>query len=334
MKQAASSVVSGSAQPAVPASTVRTIVELACRAPSIYNTQPWKWRSQPDGVDLHADPSRQLAVADPLGRSMVLSCGTALHHAQVAALALGWQADISRLPDPSDPTLLARIRLTPVPPPPTAAGELAALRDRFTDRRRFTSWPVPPERLERLAEVAEEAGGRAEALTDVTDSFRTNLLIARALHLQSRDAALAEERNQWLGRPGPEGVPLSTVPDRPAPDESHLSRFGLGELADDGRDSGGTDGLVLFYGETDTPLEWLRAGEALSALWLRAVRDGLSVVPLTQVVEVPETRAALVHEVLGRDVVPLIVVRVGWQAISRKGLEPSPRRPLEAVLDA
>ena len=59
-------------------------------------------------------------------------------------------------------------------------------------------------------------------------------------------------------------------------------------------------------------------------MWLAATLDGLSMVPLSQVVEVPETRDALQLEVLGGLARPLIMVRVGWQAISRSQL---PRTP-------
>ena len=68
-------------------------VELACRAPSVHNTQPWAWRLRPDGVDLYADHQRRLSVADPVGRELTISCGAALHHFQVAARAMGWAAD-------------------------------------------------------------------------------------------------------------------------------------------------------------------------------------------------------------------------------------------------
>ena len=74
---------------------VRAVVELACRAPSVHNTQPWIWRTTPYGVDLLADESRHLAVSDPTGRNMVISCGCALHHAQVVAAALGWETRVA-----------------------------------------------------------------------------------------------------------------------------------------------------------------------------------------------------------------------------------------------
>ena len=84
--------------------------------------------------------------------------------------------------------------------------------------------------------------------------------------------------------------------------------------------------------DADDPQAWLRAGEALGQLWLHAMNDGLSVVPLSQVVEVDETRSALHHEVLGGLLHPQLLVRIGWQEIARSTLPRTPRRPLDEVL--
>jgi hypothetical protein len=316
----------------VPTAVARRIILLACQAPSVYNTQPWAWRVRPDGLDLYADHQRRLPVADPTGRELVLSCGAALHHAQVAARALGWEPTVRRSPDPSAPALLAEVRLTPALPPRSAAADIRAVHERSTDRRRFTSWPVPDDRLERLAAEARGWDTDAVAVTDVTDRFRIDLLVGRAHQLQARDPDVLAEQEHWLDRHRGDGVPTATVPDRPAADPSHRSRFGVGSLEDVGRDVEGSDGLVVLCATEDDPAAWLRAGEGLSALWLHAVRQGLSVVPLSQVVEVPETRAALRHEVLGGLAQPLLLLRVGWQAISRSHLVSTPRRPLGDVL--
>src|SRR5690606_32132752 len=60
-------------------------------APSVHNTQPWRWRVFPEWLELYADRSRQLGRADPEGRLMTISCGAALHHARVALAAEGWE---------------------------------------------------------------------------------------------------------------------------------------------------------------------------------------------------------------------------------------------------
>jgi hypothetical protein len=295
-----------SSEPVLSAIIARQLVSLACRAPSVHNTQPWTWRIDPGGISLYADASRQLSLADPDGRNLMISCGAALHHLQVAALARGWSASVSRLPDPADPTLLADVRLSPVNRPAGAVDDVRALKERCTDRRRFTSWPVPDEGLVRLATIASVWGGQGVALTDVAERFQVELLVARAMHLQAHDVAVTEEQEH--------------------------NRFGPDALGDPADDVQGGDGLVVLCATDDTPLARLQTGEGLSALWLHAVREGLSVVPLSQVIDVPETRAALQHGVLGGLVVPMLLVRVGWQAISRSQLETTPRRAVDEVL--
>src|SRR3954467_3269517 len=107
----------------------------ALRAPSILNTQPWRWRLAGNHAELWADRSRQLSGLDPDGNLLLLSCGTALHHAAVALLAGGFVADISRLPDPERPDLVARIRQGASCPADSLL--YAAIYQRRTDRRPF-----------------------------------------------------------------------------------------------------------------------------------------------------------------------------------------------------
>ena len=82
----------------------------------------------------------------------------------------------------------------------------------------------------------------------------------------------------------------------------------------------------------DDQRAWLASGQALSALWLRATRDGLSLVPLSQVVEVPETRSALHYDSFAGMAHAQILLRIGWQEIGRADLPRSPRRPVNDVL--
>lgn len=277
------------------------IVELACRAPSVHNTQPWGWRIGDDLIELYADRSRQLVVADPSGRNLMLSCGAALHHARVAAASLAYDAVVTRHPDPERPDLLARLDLTRTQREPGISGELHVLLARRTDRRRFTSWPVLEEHLQALTHGLGHRGVQAVPLTSVADRVRVGVLVDRAGSVQEHDGRYAAEERRWS------------------------ERAVSGPLAS-------SDGLVALCTVDDGPEAWLAAGEALSELWLRAGRDGLSVVPMSQVVEVEETRRVLHHEVLGGLVAPQLLLRLGWQEISRSDLPATPRRPLGEVL--
>ena len=84
-------------------------VELACRAPSLHNSQPWRWVASSTGVDLFVDPHRTVTSTDPSGREAIISCGAALHHFQVAMSADGWATNVEAFPNPNDLDHLASV---------------------------------------------------------------------------------------------------------------------------------------------------------------------------------------------------------------------------------
>ena len=190
-------------------------------------------------------------------------------------------------------------------PRPEAVAELRALELRTTDRQRFTDWPIPEERLRKVAASVTQDGVRGIALTDVADRFRVELLVSAALATQADDEDLAAEQRVWLDHSNRDGVPTRAVPRRRrAPPQPavplHARRVAPGP--DRRRPAPvqiGSDGLIVIGTDTDDRVAWLRAGEALSQLWLHATTDALAVVPLSQVVEVEETRRSLRFEVLG-----------------------------------
>src|SRR5215468_4549309 len=73
------------------------VVGEAVWAPSVHNTQPWWFRADRSGISLYADPARQLAVADPAGREMLISCGAALFTARLALRAAGYAPQVQVL---------------------------------------------------------------------------------------------------------------------------------------------------------------------------------------------------------------------------------------------
>jgi len=314
---------------------VRRIVELGCRAPSVHNTQPWRWRIDGQRIELRADRSRQLSVSDPDGRNLTISCGAALHHIQVAAAGLGRLALVERLPDPLDPDLLAVIDVAEQrAATPADVDLLEALDQRVTDRRRFTSWPVPPERLADLASLAQRWAARVLPLTGSAARATVERLVDEAIGAQQLDPRFAAEQERWIARSTVDGVPPSALPQQTHPTERRdrferrtepVPAHGVVEA---------TDGILAICTAHDTPLAWLDAGETLSALWLRATQAGFSLVPLSQVIEVEETRSALILNVFFEMAKPQLLVRIGWQEVTRTSLPRTPRRPLDEVVDA
>ena len=311
------------------------ILALTCRAPSVHNTQPWLWRLQGERLDLLADVSRQLVHADPDGRDLLLSCGAVLQHLQVVAAGFGWSARVRRLPNPAQPRLLAAIRFSPSARSAHAAAALRAVATRQTDRRRFTSWPVPAERLHSLAATGSQWG--AQVLPVGGESVRTQLrrLTTQADRIQRQDRGYLHELEAWV-RAGRDGLVAGALPshDSPVgPANTVNRRFPPGTLADPpARVEASGDGMLLVCTSADDPISRVRAGEAMSAVWLRATEEHLAVVPLSQAVEVDQTRSEIRQAILGNLAHPQILMRVGWLPVARSEAPRTPRRDLSEVL--
>jgi nitroreductase len=325
----------------------RAAVQIARRAPSVHNTQPWRWTAFDGGLRLHADRSRQLPMIDEDGRDLLLSCGAALHHARIAGLALGCAVEVTRRPDPADPDHLADL-VFGGPAPATAAQALvAATAVRRTDRRPFQPEPVPGRLLDAVA-----AAVRAERVdcTVLRDGRRGEVIgaLAHADTVRRRNPNYADELLDWARRhlapvpqPTPESVPeslsesLAEAPLGPLPavfaPDLPGDRIGGGELSGPPPPDDAAVLAVLSTRE-DGPVDWLRTGEALSAGLLTATVGGLASCVLSQVNEVKVVRDLVREVALGGHGHPHLVLRLGWP--TRIEFPAEPRRPRRRAEDA
>lgn len=309
------------------AGTIRTALTLASRAPSVHNTQPWRWRVDAASLQLYADPARQLPNTDPEGRDLILSCGTALHHCVAAFAAVGWRSRVSRLPNAGDPAHLATIELSPQPADFVDIALAAAIPRRRTDRRHYSSWPVPTGDIALMAARAARAG---VTLCQVEDIDTLHDIVAESVHDHLTQDYLAE-LTAWSGRYfSVAGVPAHNAP-APDPDAKIPSRLFAGAALPMAPDSSAADdnAVVLALGTRhDDRLAQLRAGEATSVVLLTATSTGLASCPVTEPLETAETREAVRSDIFGDSNYPQMLLRVGWAPINADPLPATPRRDL------
>jgi nitroreductase len=313
------------------AAAIAEAVALAAHAPSVHNTQPWQWRVTSTSLDLFADRTRRLQASDPHGRMLLLSCGATLHHLAVAMGAAGWAADIQRLPDPRQPTHLARITLQPAQADEAMVELAAAITARRSDRRPMSSWPVPEAHIRRLVQLAAEHGALAWCLDP------DQLAVWRALSQRAdRRRALPEYRTElydWTHRPDAagDGIPPANRLSLDHDESQRVNRLPPGDipLAPSGSDDGPRPASLLLATSSDDTLSRLRAGEALSAILLDATRLGLATAIDSQAVEMESTRSVVEHDVLQGSRSPQVLVTVGWPSSA----DPIPTTPRRDVTD-
>lgn len=317
--------------PAGHAPDLQALVQAALLAPSSHNTQPWLFRLAGRTVELLADRTRALPVNDPQDRELTISCGCALFNLRVAAAAAGLGAQVELLPDPTDPDLLARVRVAPAADA-QALGDLgAAVSERRTYRERFAATPVDPQHLRRLADAVAAEGATLTVLEGAGQRLDAAALVAEGDAAQWADPSWRRELAAWM-HPRRRGDGL-TLPALAVPVAQVVVRtfdMGHGVGAKDRQLADESPVLAVLASAGDLPRDWLVAGQALQRLLLAGVRLGLQASYLNQPVQVAALRPRL-QRIAGHAGHAQLLLRLG---VPTRALPPAPRRPLADMLVA
>ena len=319
---------------AVPPDVLATVVELACRAPSLHNSQPWQLSAHDGELRLFLASHQAPHDTDPSGRELILSCGALLDQLRVAAAAAGWQTGVDRFPNPNDLDHLATIRFHPSQMVTEAERARAeAILARRSDRLPFAK-PAGWTHIEPLLRDAVDP--EKATLYVLPDSARAQLAEASRLTETVRryDTSYQAELHWWTAPyDDDEGVPYTALPSTTEPDRVDIDRvFPIG-TQEGQRPAVTSDHAVVavLSADGDDRRDAFGCGEALSAVLLEATMAGLATCPLSHITEVTASRD-IIRGLTGGTNDPQILVRIGVVPASADQLSTTPRRPLAEVL--
>ena len=312
---------------------IKDAVLLACRAPSLHNSQPWRWVAEDNSLQLFADKERVLYATDKSGREALLSCGAVLDHFRVAMAAAGWTANVDRFPNPNNHLHLASIDFSPMEFVTDGHRRRAnAILKRRTDRLPFAE---PPDWDSFESQLRNTITGDAVRLDVIADELRPELVEASELteSLRLYDSSYHAELYWWTGAfEDADGIPHSSLASAA---ESHRVDIGRNFPTPghgDRRFEFGNDHskiLVLSTYDND-PASVLKCGETLSAVLLDATMAGLATCTLTHVTELRASRH-LVARLIGQNTTAQVLIRVGIAPAIEDVPPATPRRPLDDV---
>jgi len=304
------------------------LVAAAARAPSVHNTQPWRFRAGPDAVELWTDPRRKLR-ADPSGREMLISCGAALFGLRLAIRSLGYLPVTQLLPDPARLRLMARVRAGPATPPNGLERQmLDAVPHRHTHRGPFTPGPLPHGLLAGLQHDALAEGATLALITGGLAYDRLERITAAAARRGNLNPRARADIRRWtrtaadMARDGIPATALAASTGRPPgrlPQRDFDLGRGITRLPSGGAPPSATAVLVT---PGDRRADWLRAGQALYRLLLHAASQQVFASLHTQPLEDAVTRD-LISSQLALPGRPQMLLQLGLATTE----SPTARRP-------
>ena len=316
------------------------VVAAAVWAPSVHNTQPWWFIAGGDEICLHADAGRQLMVADPRGREMLISCGAALFTARLALRSLGYVPETLVLPDPGRPLLVARLSWQRRA---AAAGFeqrlFGQVRQRRTHRGGFDPPPLSPDLLAVLREGAARDGAALRIIGGAGSRAVLAAAVETAEHALRSDGTYARELAAWAPSPGSarrDGVPHTAYPARPERILPHFAgrdfargrRWGTA-LAGPSAAPRSAGVVCLLTTPGDRPVDWVNAGQALQRTLLTSATCGVAAALHSQPLERARLRE-FIRTQLCDGAYPQLVLRLGTAIQAAISV----RRPAAAVLFA
>jgi nitroreductase len=318
---------------ALDAATLEKLISAAVAAPSIHNTQPWRYRLDPDTttVEVRAAVDRGLRHTDPSGRAVHISVGAAVFNLRVAVAHFGWEPVVRLLPQPAEPDFLAAVRLAG--PKTGAAPHRQDLYDvlwrRHSNRFPFSDQPVP---AAVLAEITEAAGAEGARLTfpGPSEAARVLQITAEAERFSVADPDRGAESRAWIRDAAPDGLPHTVL--GPLDSAGHLPVRDFSALRPDDHqpptDFERHPTIAVLSTRHDTRADWLRAGLALEHALLVATAHGVRASLMSQALEWPDLRWAL-RDPRGGYAQVQMLIRLGYGPEGPA----SPRRPVRDVLE-
>jgi nitroreductase len=310
---------------------LRGCLEAAALAPSVHNSQPWRFRLAPGRIDVRLDPDRQLTAIDPGGREAWISVGAAVLNLRVAILHAGRMPAGRLCPDPADPYLAATVTIGgPYRPDATVRALAGAIPRRRTNRRPFRDIAVRDEVCRQLTAAARTEGARL-VVADPAGRDAILSLVRTADEWQREDPGYRAELRAWTAAAGErtDGIPARSF--GPVDDGAvlPLRDFGLAHPDLPRRQARFETAptVVVLYTAGDGPADWLRAGQAMERVLLTATARGVANTPMTAPTERPELRALLSAADTNR--VAQVILRLGYG----DPVAATPRRPLHEMLD-
>lgn len=313
---------------------LRELVRYATLAPNSHNTQPWRFRIEPNRITVMPDFSRRCPAVDPDDHHLFVSLGCASENLILAAEAHGLRAHVSMVGTSED-----EIQIDFEPVSPSDSPQFRAIPERQCTRAEYDGKPVPSDQLALLEATGQSETVAVQMFTDQRDLERILEYVVAGNSAQMNDEAFITELKEWLRFSEStvvrhrDGLFSASSGHPTLPNWLGQVAFNFAFTEDSENDKYGrhlrsSAGVIAFVSERDDRESWVEVGRCYQRFALQATAFGLRHAHINQAVEVPEVRAQFSDYLGIGDRRPDLLVRFGYGPELPKSL----RRPVDQVL--
>jgi len=274
--------------------TIKEIIIASVNAPSGSNSQPWRFETSGDQINVIAEPKKDHPILNYKNRGTWIAHGALIENIKIAAGALGFKTEIKIFPDPANPNLTAQIKLFEAT---SLEKELfQVIPERTTNRKKYDLNPLTFEQKKYLGQAVEEVGDEVRVIwiEDINQINRlcqagaANEIVTlenQKLHELFFDEVVwsREEEQKKMG-----GLSVETMELKP-PEKfglklfkhwsimSKLAKFGLTKkIAAGNAKNYATTPLMGLVAVKNDDRDFIIAGRVIERIWLKATRLGFS----------------------------------------------------------
>jgi nitroreductase len=295
---------------------LKFLLNYAILAPSLHNTQPWKFAVHGNAIRVFADRTRHLQVADPNARELYISIGCALENLLTAATYFGLGANVTYFPDPKDEAWIATISFG-------ETGITVSLNDqecfhsiplRHTNRQIYVNKPLNDRDVHRLRGCLHKENITLQLTDNPVIKQAIDGLVISADITQFADPDYRDELNQWItqgefgyrwliARVGQLATTYLASHHKPTkPDADTVLNAPV---------------LALLSTNSDDRLAQVKTGQVFERIALNATALNIGIQPLSQILQVGELKPEVSKLFTEGAAFPQMAFRLGYTDVAQ-----------------
>jgi hypothetical protein len=310
-----------------------SLVRHATLAASSHNTQPWKFKIEPNAIYILPDFSRRCPAVDPDDHHLFASLGCAAENLICAAQAAGLRAHTSF------DAFTSAVRVDFEPANPRRSSLFDAIPHRQCSRSEYDGTVLTAEQLHMLEAAGEGNGVSVMLIADKQRIERVTEYVVAGNSAQFADRQWRDELQTWIrfnaraaARFG-DGLygPVMGSPDVPRWLGELFMRFAFSAARQNRKDTAdirSSAAIAVFVSDVDDKRHWIEAGRCYERFALQATALDIRSAFINQPVEVRALRSQFAAFLGIGKRRPSLMVRVGHGP----RMPQSFRRPVSEVL--